>query len=242
VKECPNVPELLRVAAEAELYQSVGLLGAVDGASPLEKIVVAHRKSLGRALDWLERALVEAARRGREPPRGTRFTHGVVLLGLHRHEEARRSFDEAARHREVPSWRIDRLLAIADLLAGDLGHSLRRAHRALVDGPSDERATSAYVFALALDRAGAPAAAGSMVRALYRGPLVDRARSRVEVALPIHERLYFRALVFQANGEEVRARQLWRAYLARPEPEAPERELAERHRQEVVGTPPPVPK
>ncbi|MBC8069110.1 MAG: hypothetical protein IAG13_12315, partial [Deltaproteobacteria bacterium] len=58
--------------------------------------------------------------------------------------------------------------------------------------------------------------------------------------LPVHERLYLRALDHQIGDEDSSAIRLWDAYLSRPEPEAPERVLAKRHRTELQPRPAPV--
>ena len=66
-------------------------------------------------------------------------------------------------------------------------------------------------------------------------------RRATESLLPVHERLYLRALDHQAADEASTALRLWDAYLARPEPAEPEKALARRHREELRPKPAPIP-
>jgi hypothetical protein len=130
--------------------------------------------------------------------------------------------------------------ALVALFRGDLERALRLVQRSINDGPSDDRRYSRYVRALVLDRAGASAAARSELFELRREPGYLEARTTVETLLPIHERIYVRALDSQAAEEASSAVRLWEVYLARPEPELPERRLAEQHKAELSPLPAPV--
>ena len=140
---------------------------------------------------------------------------------------------------DVERWRSERMAALVELFAGDVRAALRRAQRGVVDAPPEDRPISRYIRALVLDRAGAPDVARAELVAL-RDPTTQFARSAMESVLPFHERLFFRALDHQANGERSPALRLWKAYLARPEPAEPERVLARRHLDELTPSPAPV--
>ena len=87
-----------------------------------------------------------------------------------------------------------------------------------------------------IDRAGDQAGARRrMTEALDRD---DGGRMRaLETTMPMHERLYLRAYASTVRGESSGALRLWEVYLARPEPEDPERRLAERHQQALRPLP-----
>ena len=106
---------------------------------------------------------------------------------------------------------------------------MRHASRSMIDAPNHDKLSSFYVVALVLDRAGDPAGAKRRIEfALGRDGDLGQMRA-LEAAMPIHERLYLRAYAKTVRKEGAGALRLWAAYLARPEPEAPERRLAERH-------------
>jgi hypothetical protein len=66
----------------------------------------------------------------------------------------------------------------------------------------------------------------------------DQSQMRaLESALPMHERLYLRAYAKTVRRDASGALRLWDAYLARKEPESPERRLAERHRSALEPLP-----
>jgi tetratricopeptide (TPR) repeat protein len=237
---CPNVPAVLTLGAVIEIRDSARLLHGLIDTAGIVRAAAKHREVLERALRWLDTAILEAERRGEEPPAEARFRRAHALLALGRLAEARAGFEDASRRGEVPRWRRDRALALVDLLEGDLEAALGRAHRAVVYAPSEDRVLSGHVYALVLDRIGAPAAARRLIKRLRLGSGASGPTVALETALPVHERLYLRALVHQAHGDTPSALRLWDAYLARPEPEDPERELARRHRRELLPTPPPV--
>jgi len=239
-RTCPNVPAVLTLGAVVQIRDSTKLLQEVLDTPDIDRVAVAHKKAFESALGWLDTALLEAERRGEEPPPETRFRRAHVLLALGRLGEARAGFEEAARRGEVPRWRRDRGLALVDLLDGDLESALRNAHRSVVDAPNEDRILSGHIYALVLDRIGAPAAARRLIKTFRLGSGSSGPTVALETALPVHERLYLRALVYQAHGDTPSALRLWDAYLARPEPADPERELARRHRSELLPTPPPV--
>jgi hypothetical protein len=87
------------------------------------------------------------------------------------------------------------------------------------------------ILALVYDRAGAPEAAQRELIALKAQNYGEG--GAVETVLPLHERIYLQALLQQAARMPGSAMRLWEAYLACPEPEAPERKLAEQRRDEL---------
>lgn len=242
-QRCPNVPEILVLAASMEILRSVEILDGVDRPETIERRAAKHVEVLERALRWFERAAVESDRRRSPAPPETRYRRAYVLLALGRVDEARVGLADAVRHGEVERWRSDRMRAIMELLSGNLRRALQLAHRAELDAPgsgTNQRPISRYVLALVLDRSGAPHEAARLLQRLRRGTQDDSSRTAVESMLPLHERLYLRALAHQANREVASAELLWKAYLARPEPLEPERVLAERHLRELKPVPPPT--
>ena len=153
-------------------------------------------------------------------------------------DEAAQALRDAERVGDVARYRLQRMSALVHLFRGDLALALARSHQALVDSPSDDQAISRYMYALVLDRVGASYFSALEMHTLHRSADRTRARTAVESVLPIHERLFLRAIDHQAKGERSHATRLWKAYLSRPEPEAAERVLAQRHQSELEPRPP----
>jgi tetratricopeptide (TPR) repeat protein len=187
------------------------------------------------------------------PPRGTWFIEGKIHLASGDFASARTAFTHSLRLGEFSPARIRRLLALALLFDGDLEGAVATAHRARLDsvqGPNDV-ALAHYVWAIVLDRAGDPQAARvALERAFaddrrpgpdFGGSFVDARDPTSELALatvlPVHEAFYFAGIVAARRGDTLGAKRWFRAYLARPEPEAPERRLAERHLAELEDLP-----
>jgi hypothetical protein len=229
-RECPNAPAVLVLAAMRELLNIPPLPPQGDLVAALPELAEAHRSSRLQARKWLVRAQVEARRRGEAPPLMTHYFVAYAALGLGEADVARAALIEAERRGEVEPWRTERLSAVAALLAGDLKRALTLAYRARELAPAGERQTSVHVMALVYDRAGAPEAAQRELSALRQQ---DGERLAIDTLLPLHERLYLLALDQQARKNLNIALRLWEAYLACPEPEAPERELATRRQAEL---------
>lgn len=235
--ECPNAPEVLAMAVRSELLRRIDLPDAVDGASDLSLLEEALASSRGAALGWIDDAATELERRGDAARLGLEYWRGRASLSMGDYEAARAQFELALDARTIDSWRIRRLLALTELFRGDLDAALVQAFRAYVDSPSSDRYLAEYVLALVLDRAGDTAGSRRRMKdTLDRDGDQGRMRS-LESALPIHERLYLRAFAQTVRAEPSSAMRLWDAYLARPEPEAPERRLAERHRRALEPLP-----
>ena len=246
-RQCPHVPSVLALAAESTIMtlQLRTLAAATD--DEIAALADEQQRNLRRALHWLDAALSEANLIHRPPPAEARYLRSVALLGLGRLEAADAALASALAQGDLPRWRADRSAAVIALLRGDLATALRRAHRGLRDAPRNDTAElvmSRYVLALVLDRAGAPADSQEHFSSLRRQYRHTQPSSGVEALLPIHERLYLRALFHQSAGNEANARRLWELYLTRPEPQDPERRLVQRHLAEltpVSAIPPPPP-
>lgn len=241
---CPRVPDVLVLAAQLELV-SAGDIGMSlePEANPepkLDALVADHRERITRALGWLDAALDESRRRRDPPPKETRFLRAYALLTLGRVEPARTALAGVVRAGEVERWRSDRMAAVLALIAGDLETALELSHRAWVNAPAEDRMITRYIRTLVLDRGGAIAAARTELHEMRTDAGHQFARRATESLLPVHERLYLRALDAQAGEETATATRLWDAYLARPEPAEPERALARRHRDELRARPAPV--
>lgn len=235
--ECPNAPEILTMAARAELLRRFDLPEGLDAKTDLGLIEVSLSESRARASAWLRAAEAELRRRRDPLGLGLGYWRGRSLLSINELDQAHAAFAQATRRSIIEGWRLRRLLALTELYAGDLEAALVQANRALIDAPQSDRLVSLYVIALVLDRAGDTAgAARRMKSALARDG--DRSQMRsLEAALPIHERLYLRAYAKTIRREASGALRLWDAYLARPQPEDPERRLAERHRNSLEPLP-----
>ncbi len=231
-RECPNAPSVLVLAAMRELIK-VPELPALDLTAALPRLAEAHRQSRSQARVWLQRALAESERRGEPPPVLTHYFLAYAALGLGEHAAARAELALAEERGEVEPWRSDRAAAVAALEAGALAEALDLAYRARELAPASHRPTSVFVLALVYDRAGAPEAAMRELQALQRSSGGER--NAVETLLPLPERLYLHALEQQARspGGASGATRVWEADLACPEPEAPERALAERRLSEL---------
>jgi hypothetical protein len=126
----------------------------------------------------------------------------------------------------------DRAARGGGVAGGRPAEALELAYRARELAPAADRPTSVQILALIYDRAGAPDAAQRELAAL-RAQNYGEDRAAVETVLPLPERLYLQALEQQGGRNPGNAVRLWDAYLACPEPEAPERRLAEQRRDEL---------
>ncbi len=235
--ECPNAPEVLTMAARAELLRRFDLPEGLDDETDLSSIESGIAKSRARAIAWIDAAQAELRRRRDKRGLGLEYWRGRALLSTNDIEGAEQALQRGVREGAVEGWKLRRLLALADLYAGDLDAALVQANRASIDAPYNDRLVSYYVLALVLDRAGDPAGAARRMKAALD---VDGGGSHMralESALPTHERLYLRAYAKTVRREGAGALRLWDAYLARAEPEAPERRLAERHRSALEPLP-----
>lgn len=226
--ECPNAPEVLSMAARSELLRRFDLPEGLDEESDLSLLEAAVDDSRARALAWIDDAQVELQRRRDQRTLGLEYWRGRALLSSGDLDGAHDALTRALRVASVEGWKLRRLLALTELYRGDLDGALAMAERAYIDAPASDRLASYYVLGLVLDRAGDPAGARRrMQTALDRD---DGGQLRaLETAMPLHERLYLRAYAKTVRKEQSGALRLWAAYLARAEPEAPERRLAERH-------------
>jgi tetratricopeptide (TPR) repeat protein len=228
-KECPNAPEVLTMSARSELLRRFDLPDTLDGKTDLSAIETGVAQSRTRALAWIDAAETELARRRDTRSLGLDYWRGRALLSTNDLEGARRAFTKALQESTVEGWKIRRLLALTQLYRGDLDVALVLAKRAWLDSPADDFVVSSYVLGVVLDRSGDPAGARRRMQAALERDHDGSQLRALGSALPLHERLYVSAFATTVRNEPSGALRFWDAYLARPEPEEPERRLAERH-------------
>lgn len=233
MERCPGEPEVLIVAAQEQILESARAGWLPEQGARVDEVAEKHQTALDEAVGWLDRALAESARRGDEEPFEARYLRAYASLAAGRFAQARTDLRKVMERGDVERWRLERMASVVELLSGDLDAALRYALLGVIDAPPEDAVISRYIWALVLDRAGAPTSSGEMFRYLRRSPGHVKARQAVETFLPIHERLYLRAIEHQSNGEDSNAVRLWDAYLGRPEPEEPDRALAMRHKAEL---------
>ncbi|KIG17230.1 hypothetical protein DB30_03543 [Enhygromyxa salina] len=226
--ECPNAPEVLAMAARSELLRRFDLPEGLDEATDLSVIETGVVESRDHALAWIDAAIAEQHRRRDKRSLGLEYWRGRALLSTGDLVGARKAFGRSLARASVEGWKLRRLLALTELYAGNLGAALDLAKRAFIDAPENDRLASYYVLALVLDRAGDQAGARVRMQTALDRDEGSQLRA-LESAMPLHERLYVRAYAKTVRKETSGALRLWTAYLARPEPEDPERRLAERH-------------
>jgi len=229
-RECPGVPDVLAMAARSELLRRLELPEGVDETTDLSALELASVESRARANAWIDGATTELRRRRDKRNLGLEYWRGRAHLSLNEIEQAKLSLGRAIDDGTTEGWKIRRLLALAALYAGDLEAGLVLANRAMIDAPHHDRLVSAYVLALVLDRAGDSAGAERRMKHTLDMDGDGSQMRALEASVPIHERLYLRAYAKTVRRETSGALRLWDAYLARSEPEDPERRLAERHR------------
>jgi len=231
-RDCPGAPAVLVVAALRELRKVPAYPPLADLEAALPRLAEVQRQARVQAQTWLAQARVEAARRGEPAPLLTDYFTAQAALGLGDAVTARQAIARAEARGEVESWRAEQAGAVAALLAGDLQRALELGYRARELAPGGERQTSVYLLALIYDRAGAPEAAARELAGLGTQRF-GYERGAVDTLLPLPERLYLGALEEQVRRNFGNARLLWEAYLACPEPDAPERRLVERRLAEL---------
>jgi tetratricopeptide (TPR) repeat protein len=237
---CPHQPEVLLQSAIDLLVDSAALGTSADPDTAFDSQAKQLETNMRRILAWTEQAIDEAHRRSEQPPLGVYYYRAYAFEVLRRPDASRDALARSIVRAEVPRWRTDFLGALVAMQLGEIDQALRLAHRGVLDAPPGEQMTGKLVFALALDRAGAfDSVEDELGQANLAGDPV-RARLAVSSALPFAERLYFLAIVHQARGDRSNAIRFWQAYLARPEPAPPDRELARRHFESLAQRPPPV--
>jgi len=239
-ESCPHSAPILESGARTELTHLPRFEGDSEADANIEELDAELRESRERALRWFEEAAKERARRDEAPPFQYDYWRARALMGLARFDEAREALDEAWARRETARAELERLDALLSIFMGESERALQMAHRALHDGVRENTADAALVYALVLDRTGDPEGAARMT--LFASRYGTKARGsldRLQTMLPMYERLYLLALN-RARSDTLDAGlaiRSFRAYLARPEPEAPERRLAERHIERLRAKP-----
>lgn len=231
---CPGSPAVLVAAAMVELTRVSNLPLLAELPTAVEELAEAHRQSRKRAARWLAAARTEASRRGQAPPPMTWVLTAIAAIGLGEPERALAALREAESRGEIEGYRIDRLAALASLLAGDLSQALALGHRARERANSRQQARTSLILALIYDRSGAPEAA--LRELVLLRPLASSAeRAAIEALLPLHERVYLAAIEQIALKNPTNASLLLKAYLASPAPQTEERRLAERRLAELAA-------
>ena len=163
--ECPNAPEVLTMAARAELLRRFDLPEGLDGNTDLAPLETEQGASRARAIAWIDAAEAELRRRRDKRGLGLEYWRARALLASGELEPAREDLRRGVDEATIEGWKLRRLLAVAELYSGDLDAALIQANRATIDAPYSDRLISLYVLALVLDRAGDPAGAARRMRA-----------------------------------------------------------------------------
>ncbi len=232
VELCPQSPAILVFAAASELRRSHPIPGLNLPEQAIDALAEEIAQSRQRAQSWLATAAREASRRGQPKPPMIDFLTAQAAIGMGDLKAVRQALTRARAVGEVETWRIDRLAAAAAMMAGDLDDALLLADRAREQAQDDGLRVTLYLLAMIYDRAGATNDAKRLLADLSRRR-IGTGEEAIEMLLPIHERLYLTALENQAYGNIADAMHYWKAYLARPEPADPERQLANLHLQSL---------
>lgn len=236
-QRCPNQPDILRMAAFSVLQRDVPLPPITDEALDLTSVDDTLVRTRRLALGWLDAAEAEAIRRGEPVGEGVDYFRALALSSVGQAAEAEKLARRALERGDAEPWRVYRLLALCEMMSGELTPALDHARRAWVFAPERERVLSGFVYAIVLDRAGDTAASRRVFR-LFRDRGPTEARRVLELILPTHERLFFLALEEQLAGRgHAEPLRLWKAYLAREEPTEAERKLAKAHLSELGPAP-----
>ncbi len=233
VARCPYDPEVLRVAAFVQASAVMGLPAdlAVATQEDLQETYQRTMEAHEKALRWIDAAIAEDGRRGMRSPQGTHYVRGRILLALGRSVEAVQALERSRAEGDARAYKVERMLALAAMVAGDLDQAFAAAWEASRYAAYDERGASAWVMALVLDRCGETEAALELARRI-RNEFSDIDGIRVGVvgaALPPRERLYLAAFERAAAGDAVSATRLWGAMLRDDALPAEDRALVQRH-------------
>lgn len=235
---CPRSPDVLRLAAFTELLRLIPLPSApAEGDWDFTALDQELAESRKQALAWMHDAELESRRRGEGVGIGIIYFRSRALLSQGHVEQAKAAAIQALDTGDVAPWRAYRVIALCEMMEGDLDQALLHARRSVTNASERGRSLSEYVYALILDRAGDTAAAARIFQR-WRNRNPTDTRRVLEMTLPLHERLFLLALEAQyVGGQTNAALRLWNAYLSRKEPHPAERKLAERHLAEL-GPPP----
>ncbi|TPV92703.1 MAG: hypothetical protein B7733_24555 [Myxococcales bacterium FL481] len=239
-RDCPRGEWVLRAAAQAELRTPFRLAKGSPTPAEVSELERTVRRSRRRALDWLEAIQRERARMGQPLRPRDHYLAARAHAGLGRRDAARAALGRAVRRGGASTAEVQQLSALLAVAAGDLDRAAIASRRALYGGGEADSVVSLYVRALVLDRLGDRTAAA---RVLVVARNQDRGRAgllALESVLPVHERLYVRALDRQVEQTRNAALRLWKAYLAHDAPTPGQRKLAEQHRAALAEIPEPI--
>ena len=239
-ERCPFAPHVGTLAM-IEVWARAETLPYGFEAAGLEEFEAARTSKRRRLLAWSVRVRGELARRGLPPIAEVFIISAGASLAVGEVAGARRALREGVGRGAVAAadarW-IEGASALV-MLRHEAG---LRALGAAVTGAdrhsSRAKTRAVYLHAVLLDRLGDRDGAAAAMRDALVADKDQRALRGLVRALPIHEALYARALARQFSGRgEALTLRLWAAYLSRPEPEAPERALAQRHMDSLAPRP-----
>ncbi|MEE9385095.1 MAG: hypothetical protein V3V08_16945 [Nannocystaceae bacterium] len=242
-EKCPRAPEVLRAAAHGELMRLLRIDRASVGEKDVNRLASQIQRSRKRVLRWYATLEHELELRGAVLTPADHYVLAWARLGLAQRKRARIALDIAQRRGGVPPAVGYRMAALIALFDGEVDVALAASRLAWVGSGSSDALAALYVRGLVLDRAGDPAGARRVFALARKGDRGTRnALLRLETMLPIHERLYLRALERHFDRTTNAAMRYWHAYLARKEPTPAERVLAQRHLSALERVPEPVPR
>lgn len=240
-RECPHGEWVLRAAVEAEMRTNFALPDASPTPADVAELEDTLRRSRRRVLRWVATIGRERARVGAPLlPRDT-YLAACAHAGLGQRRAARVALADAVRRGGATAAETHRLSALLALFGGDLDRAAIDARRASFAGTEHDAIVSQYVRAIVLDRLGdGPEAQRLMADARRRDRSGRSALLWLESLLPMHERLYLRALDHQVEHTRNAALVFWRVYLGHDAPTDAERQLAQRHLAALAPVPEPV--
>ncbi|MCA9717376.1 MAG: hypothetical protein KC468_22060 [Myxococcales bacterium] len=229
---CPHAPSVLVLAAHYELTRPRPMPTYSAPDEEFDALAKELRADHTHVRARLRAALAEARRRREPPPPMTYLLMAQLEVAAGDPEAAHEALASAWHHGQVDLRQLELVAGVQALLAGQLERSLQLANRVRARSQGGQLRAAGYLLALSYDRAGAPEVAQRILQSL-RTQRLGGGESIIEVLLPMHERLYLTALEHRASGNIADSLRFFAVYLARPEPEAPDRKTAERHVREL---------
>ena len=228
-RACPNSIEVLQVAARKEAVQHFALPDGLAKDTDFTELRESLTKSRARAAQWLLDARAEAQRQGKPAPYATGYWLARVELSRGNLLAAQGYLDEARQEGAMSISDLHQLAALIALFRGELQGAHLEARLGLRNAPANDQSGARYIYALVLDRLGDDEGADRLFVSARSAGSPDA--EGIDTMLPLHERLYFRGRLRMAQRgfDERGAIAFFRAYLAQPEVQAPERQLAQGH-------------
>ncbi len=237
---CPFAPHVGTLAL-MEAWGRAETLPYGFEADGLDDFVAARTGKRRRLMTWSARVRTEFARRGVPAPAPVFLVWAGAALAVTDIEGAARILREGIEAGAVGAVDARWLRGVVSLIMLRHAEGLETLGAAVSGSDrhgSAGKTRAVYLRAVFLDRLGDRDGAAAAMRDAQTADKDQRALRGLVRALPVHEALYVRALSRQFSGRgEALTLRLWAAYLSRPEPEAPERALAERHRNSLAPRP-----